>query len=353
MAVTLKMIAKEAGVSIMAVSGVLNKRGNSKVSAATRSRILEIARKLDYHPDSLASATRTGVVRTIGVITNRDDYSSMKIASEVLCGIQSKCSELGYNVHLFDTADIPATFARIVSHKINKLVLICIQEEIRKEVAKLCREKSISLVFANGPGAFGFPGVIQNNRKAMYDCVRHLTALGHKKIGLLCSPHHIFINAQRHLGYEDALKDAGITPDPSWCSCGSYPDDKGILRLLEKIRKKELTAVATISSLWAADLLRMALKAGLSIPKDLSIVTMSTFHEAKLSLVPFSYSNYDPLALGMQCGTLLFSEEALFDEKKKVTYFCEGVFTPLESTAPPLCKTKSSSHKTTNKRSSK
>lgn len=335
MAVTLKMIAKEAGVSIMAVSGVLNNRGNSKVSAATRARIQEIARKLDYQPDYFASATRTGIVKTIGVITSGEDHSSMKISSEVLCGIQSKCSELGYNVHLFDTNDLSATFGKIVSHRINKLILVSVNEKIRKEVAELCRKKSLSLVFANGPAAWGFPGAVHNNFQAMYESIKYLIDQGHRKIGLLCSPHHIYINEQRHLGYEKALQEAGITPESSWCSCNCFPDEKGVNCLIRKVKKGELTAIGTISACWAADLQRAAVKEGIKIPEELSIVTMGTFTEALLPFVPCSYSTYDPMEIGTECVSLLFRRETSCDGEEENTSFIEGCFTPMASTAPP------------------
>lgn len=330
MNVTLKMIAKEAGVSIMAVSTVLNHKGNSGVSEATRKRIQEIARRLDYHPNHLASATRTGIIRTIAVIAS---WKNSKVSDE-LYGIQKVATSLGYGVRLYGADCLEKTFSEIKSQRITHVIFVGISEEEQKIVAEYCSRLSLNLVFANSPGAYGYSGVMLNNFQAMYDITGHLIEQGHRKIGLLCSPHHLYINRERHRGYIQAMQDAGLAVCPEWLSCREYPDQAGMIAMLELRGAKKITAVAGISSQWMFNLIRYAVKKGIRIPEDVAIAGMSSsYNDAGNSVVDFSYSTYMPEEIGESAVRLLLDAEKSGIVLDGSTCFIRPRFVPMESTA--------------------
>lgn len=335
MAVTLKMIAERAGVSIMAVSTVLNQKGNSGVSVATRRRIEDIARELNYHPNHLARATRTGIVQTIGVITNWCDYSSMRNVSEVMYGIQQVAAAADYGVRLYGAENLKWTFSEIASQRVTHVILISVNESIREQVAAYCRKMSLALVFANGPGGFGFPGVIMDNFTAMYEIVSHLALQGHRRIGLVCSPHFLHINRERHRGYEQAILDAGLELRPEWQTCGEYPNREGLLSLLEFKGARRLSAIAAVASNWLFDIIRYSVAKGTRIPHDLSLACLCTDPgEAGHSLVSLSHSEYKPVDIGTNAAQLLFSGGCPLAADGEGTYLVKPVFIPMESTTP-------------------
>src|SRR2546430_13286290 len=93
MGVTLKDVAREAQVSTATVSRVINGHGN--VSEATRERILEVAERLRYVPDSAARSLSTGLTHTIGVLLP-DLYG--EFFSEIIRGIDQAAR--GRGLHL-------------------------------------------------------------------------------------------------------------------------------------------------------------------------------------------------------------------------------------------------------------
>ena len=91
--VTLKDVAKEAGVSAMAVSKVLNDKGG--ISKETSERIREAVRRLNYRPDNIAKSLRVQETKTIGVVISD---SSQLVFAQVLRGIQDAAAESGHSV---------------------------------------------------------------------------------------------------------------------------------------------------------------------------------------------------------------------------------------------------------------
>src|SRR5262245_8842478 len=70
MRISLRDVAKEAGVSVNTASGVLSSRDNARVSAATRERVRLAAETLGYHPNHFAGSLRRGKTNTIGLVLN-------------------------------------------------------------------------------------------------------------------------------------------------------------------------------------------------------------------------------------------------------------------------------------------
>ena len=100
---TIQDVAREAGVSPSTVSNVLNRRWR-QTSKETRERILEVARKLNYHPNAMAAALRRRSTRTIGVIVTS---ILNPFYTAVVRGIQDEARRHGYTTILGNTDDDP------------------------------------------------------------------------------------------------------------------------------------------------------------------------------------------------------------------------------------------------------
>ena len=95
MAVTLKDIAEQIGVSNQVVSAVLNSKSNCRVSKEKRARILELAQRLNYQPNALASSLRSGKTRIIGVFVDSfAKYRTLRLLQE----IERTATGLGYQM---------------------------------------------------------------------------------------------------------------------------------------------------------------------------------------------------------------------------------------------------------------
>lgn len=122
--VTIKDVAREAGVSIALVSFVMNRNNRRadgkeayRVSEETVARILEIAARLDYHPNSAASSLRSGKTRTIGVVVS--DIAN-RFFSDIVRYIENVAYESGYTVLFASTDEKADKLERMVSVLTNK-----------------------------------------------------------------------------------------------------------------------------------------------------------------------------------------------------------------------------------------
>lgn len=103
--VTLRDIAEQVGVSVSAVSLVLNDRGGGRVRADVAQRIREVAAELGYIPNLLARGLKTRQSLTVGLISDR--VASIPFAGQMLAGAQVAAAEEEYLLMLIDTAGDP------------------------------------------------------------------------------------------------------------------------------------------------------------------------------------------------------------------------------------------------------
>ena len=92
--VSIKDIAKEAGVSVCTVSLVMNNKDHNRVSKAVAQKIRATAKSMGYKPNSVARTLRTSKSNTLGFVT--DEIATTPYASKVLEGAQDAASKLGY-----------------------------------------------------------------------------------------------------------------------------------------------------------------------------------------------------------------------------------------------------------------
>ena len=104
--VTMRDVAKLAGVSQPTVSFVLNDRRDIAVAEETRRRVLEAAARLDFRPNRAAQSLRSNRSYTIGVVT--DGIVSQPYAGRIVQGLQTTVQRADYVCMVIDTTDDPA-----------------------------------------------------------------------------------------------------------------------------------------------------------------------------------------------------------------------------------------------------
>ena len=171
--VTTHDIAREAGVSRTTVSHVLNNLAGIKISPKTRARVLAIARKLGYVPNSAAQMLVTGRSRTIGLILSRPDLISVDaFVPRMMFGINEACRARGYRLlieAIEDSADVNAYLNLAKSKRIDGLIII----NPRKGDAglrKLIESRFPVLVF----GTSGHPQEIRSEHEMIKPAAKQL-----------------------------------------------------------------------------------------------------------------------------------------------------------------------------------
>lgn len=271
---TIKDVAERAKVSLKTVSRVIN--NEPSVMQATRARVLHAIDELDYEPDPSARSLRSATPYVIGLVyDNPNPYHIIGVQN----GVLAACRETGFDlqIHPCDSsspllADELGEWAR--RSRLAGLVLTAPMSESTELVEALAARgvKLVRIIAATEDPKDGHPCVFVNDRDAAYEITEHLVQLGHQRIGFLWGGAAHRSSQERYQGYEDALKDYGITLDKHLVVPGDYTFDDGFrgARRLLALREPP-TAIFGSNDEIAAGVLAAAKSAGVDVPFELSI----------------------------------------------------------------------------------
>jgi len=272
--VTMSDVARQAGVSLMTVSRVINNKGD--VSSETRQRVLEIIASLGYRPSAIARSLATKETCTIGLVV--PDITNPFFA-DITRGVEHLAYSKGYQVFLCNSEEDPQ----------RELAVIQSLEEKRVDGLILCssrlEEEKLGEVLTNLPAvvlinrrlqkidADIFDSVILNDERSGWLATQHLIRTGYQRIGFLAGPPASYSGAGRRNGYLTALQQAGLSPVESWISdCqpsveGGYKATRDMLAL-----DPQLTGLFCFNDLVAVGALQACEELGRRVPEDLAIV---------------------------------------------------------------------------------
>ena len=271
---TIRDIAEAAGVSVASVSRAL--RDLPKVSPETRSRVKAIAAEFDYELHPQAARLATGRTWTIGVAA---PLFGTWFSSRALGGINSVFAKAGYDM-LISTMTAPEDRleflrgARSFCRRVDGLMLMGTFVSAEGGSAGSFFNRPVVTV---GEHLEGAGSIAIDNRLASRRAVDHLIEQGHERIGLITGPAPPGLPTpepeQRRLGYEDALREAGLAIDPSVVAHGDGSAGGGARALASLIACADPpTAVFCMSDEMAFGAIHAAQSSGMAVPGDLSVI---------------------------------------------------------------------------------
>ncbi len=276
-AVTIRDVARRAGVSIATVSYVLNESG--PVSEATRQRVLEVAAELGYRPSVIAQGLRAQESRNIG-------YSCHDVLPELwhpildrfLHSMTVAAETYGYHILMFTSRrdDKPwlAYEELILTGRVDGFILS--GTNLNDGRIRYLLDKGFPFVaFGRANEEWDFPYVDVDGEIGGRQVVEHLLSLGHRRIGLIAWPETSLTGHYRYLGYIAALREAGVSPDPAWIVRVEHAEASGaraMRTLLSLPYDCRPTAVLALSDLMAIGAMQAIYEAGLQPGKDIAIV---------------------------------------------------------------------------------
>jgi LacI family transcriptional regulator len=224
---SIKEVALKAGVSIATVSRVLNDKG--PVAVETRSRILAAIEQLRYVPHGAARSLITNQTDTIGVLLP-DLYG--EFFSEVIRGIDLAARRSGFHVLISgfhsDRAEIEAVL-RALRGRVDGLIVL--SPDVDAQGLRRNLPETLPVVLLNtrvqGREGAAFDAINVDNYGGAFAMVRHLAALGHRRIALICGPAENADARERLRGYRDALRAEGIAPSPALEIPGDFSEESG------------------------------------------------------------------------------------------------------------------------------
>lgn len=264
---TLSAVAREASVSISTVSKVLN--GRPGVSAATRGRVEDLLHRSSYSRHG-SDAERGGLVELV----LNDLLSEWSI--EIIRGVERVSREAGLVVALSSLGDRVPEEDWVTGVLRRKPVAVILQfSNLTAAHRRQLRTRNIPFVVVDPAGdpPGDVPAVGATNWAGGMAAARHLVALGHRRIAVISGPPDLMCSRARVAGYRAALAEAGIPIDPDLAGVGAFSQADGYreARRLFALPAPP-TAIVAGNDLQALGVYRAADEAGLSIPRDVSVV---------------------------------------------------------------------------------
>jgi len=299
--VRLKDIAARAGVGVMTVSKAL--RDKHDVSPETKTRVKLVAQQLGYVPNSGAQGLRTRTSKLFGVVVST--FTS-PIFSRVVLAIEERASEMGYDVLIAQTLDIPereeACVKRFLARRVDGLFIVPsyrMATEARIYQELLARKVPTVVLGHTVPFCNQFVNVESDDLLGSYKATQHLLNLGHKRIAFFSGPPATPWTKERFEGYGRALREAGLEVDEKLVfQAGRSIEDgaKAALQLINEI--SDATAVQTVNDLLAVGCAETLLNQGLKIPGDMSVAGFGNILMSQYSRVPLTTVRQPKYRLG-------------------------------------------------------
>ena len=269
MSVTIKDVAKAAGVSVATVSRVLNR--SPAVSEKTSERVNEAISELGYSPNFLGRNLRKRETNKILAVIPSPEHS---FYSEILRGLQESAFP-DYDVIVCSSYSNFDTEYRILGMLFNRTAdaAVLLGTQMSADILEdLDNRYSVALCCERIEGA-GLLTVTIDDERGAYDAVTALIAKGHRRIGMINADNKAFSSIDRERGYRTALENGGIAFDERLIFRGSYDFEDGtkgfdILTALDE----PATAIFCISDILAAGVVHRASEKGLQAGRDIDVI---------------------------------------------------------------------------------
>lgn len=307
--ISIKDVAKEAGVSITTVSRALN--GYSDVSESTRKRVQEVVEQLDYAPDLNARSLGGKADVTIALLTSElTPTNESGFVYGLITGLFQQCSDLGCEFLLLATNKAKQeklSFRQLCKKKnLNGVVVTGLKVDDPYYHEILASEIPCAIIDMQVSGKKKC-NVTVDNIEASKEAVNYLIHLGHTHIGMINGGKMADVSGQRYSGYVAALMEAKIplmldyTIYCDFLENVSYDKTKA---LLEKYT--EITALFCASDVMAIGAIRAIIDMGRRVPEDISVIGFDDIHIAKYLYHGITTIRQSPAQMGIEGGKAVY-----------------------------------------------
>lgn len=317
--VTIADVAKLAQVSKMSVSRVLN--GQTGVSELTRQRIIEAVGQLGYVPNP-AVRTRSDATKMIALLI--PDIATTYMG-EIVRGVSSAAERLNYGLMLYTQGNIGSVnhaertsyYLSLLSNNMVDGVLMVVPLDYEVIVNDLKAHDLTYVIIDHHNGTDNEPSVTATNRKGVLDAMRHLLALGHRRIGFITGRMDMACSHDRLQGYKDGLAEVGLPFDAELVCEGDFFQPTGFRQAQSLLQLPDSpTAIIASNDVMAFGVMDAAKANGLIVGRDLSIVGFDDIFMASQVYPPLTTIRQPMADMGADAFELLV---ALVQGRKVLT----------------------------------
>lgn len=291
--VTLKHLAEQLNVSISTVSKALHE--SEEISKETIDRVKELAKQLNYQPNKVAISLKSNTTKTLGVIIPN---ILNHFFAKVLFGIEEEATQRGYDIIICisnESYDKEFQSLEVLGNGSVDGFIISIAEETQiknqtQHIESVLQQDLPIVMFDRVSDAIACDKVIIDDFGAAYEATKHLLFEGRKQIVLLSDIEELSVGKLRVNGYLKALEEASnYQNEPITIHIGNNDSiEEHIEAMFQKYPK--IDGILSLDNTTGVVALHKALKKGIDVPKNLSIIGFSDenvlpFTEPKLSTI--------------------------------------------------------------------
>ncbi len=298
--VTILDIAEKANVSPSTVSRVL--RNSAGVAARKRAAVLQVVEELDYRPNIFAQSLASGQSMTIGVLTQ--NFGS-PFYDGILQGILVGMEDTDYWPLFVDGRWQQAVEEQALEQLLARRVdgLIVIGGQVSEEVLQKIAAQTPLVVVARELRSMPESCLFVDNYEAAYQMTRYLLEMGHRDIAHLTAPvlYHETVDdiAKRHAGYQHALLEAGIKPDPRLLVEGNLQQQSGVLAVeMLLARGRPFSAIFAANDQMSFGVRLALYRRNIRVPEDVSLVGFDDESSAAYMVPPLTTARQPAVDMG-------------------------------------------------------
>lgn len=307
--VTIKDVAKEAGVATSTVSRVLS--NNPKISEETKAKVNEAIKKLNYKPNAIARSLANNKTKILGVVlpSEADDLLTNPFFINAMKGMSIYAQNKNYYITYVFAKDGKKEFESIKeitnTNLIEGIILLRVNEN--DESIKFLNNIEFPFVAIGRPEKTeDILWVDNDNFQAMYNVVNRLIQKGHKKIGFIGAIKTLNMSKDRLKGYKMALEVNGLNYDEDLVIHKQlFKENTGYDAAKELLRKNEITAIVTTDDLLAFGVSQLLNEKNL---EKISLVGFNNIQLSKYQTPPLASVDINADDLGYYAAKLLIEK---------------------------------------------
>ncbi len=301
-AVTLKQVAEAA-------SRALNPATRAQVKPQIAARVLQTAEQLGYRANALASSLRTRRSHVIGMVV--PDIMSL-LFPPILEGVEATLLKEGYMTIVANSANDPVRHRRILSGMIERQVdgLILATATLRDPVLDDAIEARAPVVLINRTDESGrAPAVLNDDIRGIGLAVRHLAALGHRRIAHVAGPRWLSTGMMRLRGFHLAVGELSVAdPKPPVIEAEAFTREAGRAACLELTAgHPDITAIVAANDLLALGCYDAFVERHVSCPDDISVTGYNDAPFVDMVSPPLTTVRIKQHEMGVEAARLLLA----------------------------------------------
>lgn len=312
MSITIKDVAKEAGVSIATVSKVINQKPS--ISDTTRQHVCQVMERLNYHPNAQASnfaRKKTNNIVFLAVTESHTAFDNPHMFA-ILCGAQNKIREKKYHFSFIaspNKEDACKEAMEIIGRKAADGLIVHGSATSRSLADSLAETAFPHIIIGRPPFSTAACWIDINNHVSGEIAAKYLNSCGYSKISFIGGPITDEISRHRLKGFVSSMQLKGLPVPDSFIKYGRYSKASGFQMMEELLRGSCLPdAVICENNQIAMGAVSAIEKHGMSIPDDIGVITFDDYPLSQLIDPPLTVVDIDVNEMGRQAAAILLKK---------------------------------------------